>query len=398
MKKLVFLTRKLLASCFLPFGKGAMFNSVGWSACASVIIRGVLAFMFIAVGELAFESSHAPVMAQEKTLYLYNWNNYISERNVADFEKACACRLSEDYYSDNDEMLAKLAAGATGYDIIVPTGNAVETLIRTGALKPLDKSKLPNLKNLNPAFLNKSFDPGNKYSIPYSITTTLLGYNETRLKALGLPTNTLGLLFNPKYLEKLKGRVTVLDSPRELLSAALVYLGYSANDLNPKHWEEAKNIILRAKPYWAAFNGASYIKELTLGNIWVAQGYSNDMYQAEEDAKHAHRPFKLGFSVPKEGGTMSIDSMVIHKSSPNPELAHVFINFMMDGREAADLSNFVGCGVPNRASIPFVRPDVAANTAIFPDDETLKRVEMLRDVNRKQRRLLNRIWTEIKVH
>ena len=339
-----------------------------------------------------------PAFAQEKTLYLYNWNNYISEKNIADFEKLCHCRLSEDYYSDNDEMLAKLAAGATGYDMIVPTGNAVETLIRTDALIPLDKSKLPNLKNINPAFLNQFFDPGNRYSIPYSITTTLIGYNETKLKALGLPNDTLGLLFNPVYLEKLKGRVTVLDSPRELMAAALIYLGYSANDTDPGHWEEAKAVILKAKPYWAAFNGSSYIKELTVGNIWVAQGYSNDMYQAVEDARHARRSFTVGFSVPKEGGTMSIDSMVIHKSSRNPALAHQFINFMMDGRQAADLSNFVGCGVPNRASLSYVRPEVAANAAIFPDEATLKRVEMLRDINRKERRLLNRIWTEIKVY
>lgn len=339
-----------------------------------------------------------PAFAQQRILYLYNWNNYISEKNVADFEKVCNCHLSEDYYSDNDEMLAKLAAGATGYDIIVPTGNAVETLIRTNALVPLDKAKLPNLKNINPAFLNQFFDPGNRYSIPYSVTTTLVGYNETRLRELGLPNDTLGLLFDPVYLEKLKGRVTVLDSSRELMASALVYLGYSANDTNPKHWEEAKSIILRAKPYWAAFNGSSYIKELTIGNIWVAQGYSNDMYQAVEDAKHAHRPFTVGFSVPKEGGTMSLDSMVIHKGAQQPDLAHLFINFMMDGRQAADLSNFVGCGVPNRESLSYVRPDVAANTAIFPDDDTLKRVEMLRDIGRRERRLLNRIWTEIKVH
>ena len=334
----------------------------------------------------------------ENKLFLYNWNNYISEKNVADFEKYCQCKLSEDYYSDNDEMLAKLAAGATGYDIIVPTGNAVETLVRSGSLIPLDKSKLPNLKNMDPAFLNQFYDPGNKYSIPYSVTTTLLGYNETRLKELGLPTNTWALIFEPRYLKHLKGRVTVLDSPRELLAAALIYLGYSPNDTNEAHWREAKDLILRAKPYWAAFNGSSYIKELTVGNIWVAQGYSNDMHQAAEDARNAKRPFRVGFSIPKEGGTLSIDSMVIHKGSQNVDLAHQFINFMMDGRQSADLSNFVGCGVANSEAKQYVRKDVAANVAIFPDKESLKRLTMLKDLDRKQRRLLNRLWTEIKVY
>ena len=337
------------------------------------------------------------VLAADK-LFLYNWNDYISEKNVSDFEKLCGCILSEDYYSDNDEMLAKLSAGAMGYDVIVPTGNAVETLIRSQSLIPLDKSRLPNLRNMDPAFLDQFYDPGNKYSIPYSITTTLLGFNETKLKALGLPTNTWALIFEPKYLEKLKGRVTVLDSPRELIAAALIYLGYTANDADEAHWREAKDLILRAKPYWAAFNGSSYIKELTVGNIWVAQGYSNDTYQAAEDARRAKRPFVVGFEVPKEGATMSIDSMVIHKGSRYPELAHQFINFMMDGRQAADLSNFVGCGVANREAKAYIRADVAANPAIFPDQATLKRLSMLKDIDRKQRRLLNRIWTEIKVH
>ena len=331
-------------------------------------------------------------------LFLYNWNNYISENNVVSFEKYCQCRLSQDYYSDNDEMLAKLSAGATGYDIIVPTNNAVETLIRSGALIPLDKSKLPNLKNMDAAFLDQPFDPGNRYSIPYSVTTTLLGYNETKLKALGLPTNTLALIFEPAYLRKLAGRVTVLDSPRELMAAALVYLGFSPNDANPEHWEKAKVLILRAKPYWAAFNGSSYIKELTVGNIWVAQGYSSDMHQAAEDARNAKRSFTIGFQVPKEGGTMSIDSMVIHKGSQNVALAHRFINFMMDPRQSADLSNYVGCGVANLEAKRYVRADIAENPAVFPDRETLKRLTLLTDLDRKERRLLNRIWTEIKVY
>ena len=166
----------------------------------------------------------------DNVLHLYNWNNYISAETIERFERQCACRVAQDYYSDNEEMLAKLAAGATGYDTIVPTGNAMESLIRQKALRPLDKSRLPNLKNINPAYLNTVFDPGNQFSVPYAYTLTLIGYNVEKMRELGLPTDTWAAIFEPKYLEKVKGRITVLDSQRELMAAALKYLGYSAND------------------------------------------------------------------------------------------------------------------------------------------------------------------------
>ncbi len=205
-------------------------------------------------------------------LNLYNWNNYISDATVARFEASCNCKLVQDYYSDNEEMLAKLAAGASGYDLIVPTGNAVESLIKSKQLRPLDKRLLPNLKNIDPAYLDTAFDRGNRYSVPYAYTITLIGYNEQKLRELGLPTDTWAVIFEPKYLKKLKGRVTVLDSQRELMAAALKYLGYSANDTDEAHWRRARDLIIRAKPYWAAFNASSYIKELTVGNIWLAHG------------------------------------------------------------------------------------------------------------------------------
>ena len=193
----------------------------------------------------------------------------------------------QDYYSSNEEMLAKLAAGASGYDILVPTGNAVETLIRQNALRPIDKALLPNLKNIKPEFLDTRFDPGNRYSVPYAYSITLLGYNQQKMQELGLPTDTWAVIFEPRYLEKLKGKVTVLDDQRELIGAALKYLGYSVNETDAERLRQARDLIVRAKPYWAAFNASSYIKELTIGNIWLAHGYSNDMFQAQQDAKRA---------------------------------------------------------------------------------------------------------------
>jgi len=341
-------------------------------------------------------AAHA-AFATVPTLYLYNWNNYISDATVARFEAQCGCKVVQDYYSDNEEMLAKLAAGASGYDLIVPTGNAVEALIRSNQLRPLDKTRLTHLHNIKPEFLAAFFDPGNRYSVPYAYTVTLIGYNIEKLRALNLPTDTWALIFEPRYLSKLKGRVTVLDSQRELMAAAMRYLGHSVNDTDEAKWNQARDLILRAKPYWAAFNASSYIKELTVGNIWLAHGYSNDMFQARSDAEKAGRPFHIGYSIPKEGAVLALDSMVLHKTGRQPELALRFIDFMLAGPNSAELTNLIGSGNPNHAAMRHIAPEIAGNPAIFPSAAEIGRLEMLRDLDRKQRRVLNRIWTEIKL-
>jgi spermidine/putrescine transport system substrate-binding protein len=333
----------------------------------------------------------------EDVLHLYNWNNYISAETAERFEKACRCRLKQDYYSDNEEMLAKLEAGATGYDLMVPTGNAVESLIRRGALRPLDKARLPNLINQKPEYMGAWYDPGNRYAIPYAYTVTLLGFNVERLKERGLPTDTWALIFEPKHLEKLKGRVTVLNSARELMAAAMIYLGHDVQDTDANKWEQAKRLILRAKPYWATFSNSTYIKDLAIGNIWVAHGYSNDMFRAREDARAAGRPFTIGFETPKEGAVLAVDNFVLHQSGPRPDLAHQFIDFMLDGRNAADVSNLIGAGNPNAAAMAHIRPEVADNPAIFPGGQDVKKLQMLRDFDARTRRVLSRMWTEIKV-
>ena len=335
--------------------------------------------------------------ASGNELRLYNWNNYLAEDSVKAFEASCNCKLVQDYYSDNEELLAKLAAGATGYDMLVPTGNAVQTLIAQGALRELDHGKIKGFSNIKPEFRDEWFDPGNRYSVPYAYSITLLGYNEEKMKALGIPTDSWAAIFEPEHLRKMPGKVTVLDSQRELFAAALIYLGYSANETDEAKLKEARDLILRAKPYWAAFNASSYIKELTIGNIWLAHGYSNDMFQAAQDARNAKRPFTIGYSTPKEGAVLAVDNMVLHKTGPRADLAYDFINFMLEGKNAAQLSNAIGSGNPNAAAMAFIDPQVKDNPAVFPSAEKQKKLQQLHDLPRKERRLLNRFWTEIKV-
>lgn len=330
-------------------------------------------------------------------LRMFNWNNYMTEETVKRFEARCNCRLAQDYYSDNEEMLAKLAAGARGYDLLVPTGNAVEVLIKSDQLRPLDKSKVSNLKNIKPQYLNPWFDPGNVYSVPYAYSLTIVGYNVEKMRELGLPIDTWAVIFEAQYLRKLERKVTVLDSQRELFAAALKYLGYSVNETEEAKLKQARDLILRAKPYWAAFNAASYFKELTVGNIWLAHGYSNDFFTAQQDARNAGRKFSIGYSIPKEGAVFALDNLVMHKSGQRPDLAYQFIDFWLEGRASAELTNAIGAGSPNQAAMPLIDPQIATNEAIFPGPEKFRQLEMLRDYDRRLRRTLNRLWIEIKV-
>lgn len=339
----------------------------------------------------------AAQLAAGAQLHLFNWNNYIAAETLAAFEKRCGCQVVQDYYSSTEEMLAKLQAGASGYDVVIPTQNAVQALIKQGALAPLDKRALPNLSNVEPGFLNRSHDPGNAYSAPYAFTTTLIGYNETRLAALGISVNGWSAIFDPKVLKQIRGRVTVMDDVEELFGAALKYLGHSVNDRDERHLRQAQQLIITAKPYWAAFNSSSYIKELTVGNIWVAHGYSSDMVQARNDARAARRDFTVSFVLPKEGAVLALDSMVIPSTSRNKALAHRFIDFMLEGRSAAGLTNQIGAGNPNAAALEFIHPEIRGLAAIFPGRRALATLETLAPSSARERRFLNRLWTEAKI-
>jgi spermidine/putrescine transport system substrate-binding protein len=310
----------------------------------------------------------------DDAMHLFNWNNSLSPQTLARFEARCHCKVALSYYGTMEEALAKLTAGAKGFDVIGPSNYGIPPLVKLGLIQPLDKQRLPHLGNIDPAFANTALDPGNKYSVPYDFTVTLVAYNEGKVRELGIDPGSWSAVFDPKVLAKVKGRVTVLDDPREVIAAALRYNGFSGNSMHPDELAKAVATIKAAKPYWAAFNSQSYIKELTVGNIWLA----------------------LGYALQREGNGMTADSFVIHAQAPRPDLAHEFIDFMLEGRNAAEITNAIGAGNPNAAARAYIDPELLKVPAINPSPEQARKLEQLVDLDAATRRAWNRAWTEIK--
>lgn len=205
-------------------------------------------------------------------LNLYIGSNYIADATVKRFEESCRCRLTQNYFNDNEEMLAKMVTGASGYNVIVATSYAVEELIKMEKLSPIDLKKVPNIKYIDPKFLNQAYDKNNQYSIPYAYTPVFLAFNANKMNESGISPNTWAVIFEPKYLAKLKGKVTVFSSSRNVFAAALLYLGKDPNTENIQDLEAARKVIDKAAPYWAKFDSDSYYRGLLRGDIWLAMG------------------------------------------------------------------------------------------------------------------------------
>ncbi|RQW28688.1 spermidine/putrescine ABC transporter substrate-binding protein [Rhodobacteraceae bacterium CH30] len=364
--------------------------------CRRVLCGGGPELNKLTVTLLSALASASVLAGPNDVLHLYNWSGSLSDAIVKRFEKSCDCKVVQDYYGDNEEMLAKLAAGAKGYDVVFPSSFVIQPMVKQKLLQPLNKQLLPNFRNVDPVYLNQSYDPGNRYEIPTVLSLTSVGYNQTKLKALGVDPTSWSVIFDPKVLAKIKGKVTVLDSPREVFTAALFYLGKNPNQATEADYRAAKKVIAQAKPYWAAFSNASYLKELAVGNIWASLGYSTEFYQAIEDAKQAKRPFVLAMTPQRQGNELGVDTMAILSSAKRPDLAHQFINFMLDGKNAAELTNLNGATNPVKTALPYFRSDLKANAVINPSPQTVAKWTVLKEQSPRERRLMNRLWTEVK--
>lgn len=317
-----------------------------------------------------------------QTLSFYNWSYYIAESTIPDFEAETGVKVIYDNFSSNDELLAKLQMGAGGYDITVPSDYMVEILIKRDLIHELDVGNIPNIENIDPRFRNLPFDPQSRYSIPYQWGTTGIGVNTRYVKET---IDSWSALWDPKY----KGRISVIDNMRSGLVPALILLGYSVNETDPARLNQARDMMLAQKEFVRTYSSDTYIDLLKSGDVWLAMGWSGDIYQVMKENPD------VVFIIPKEGSYAWVDNLVIPKGSRNKELAESFLNYLLRPQVGADISNYTGYSTPNRASFPLILDSLTSDVTLYPSKDILDRMEFLRDVG-DATTIYNRIWNEIK--
>lgn len=338
--------------------------------------------------------------AQEQ-LNIYNWSDYIAPGAVKQFEEETGIKVNYDVYASNEALEAKLMAGRSGYDLVVPSNSFLERQIVAGIYQPIDKSKLSNYGNLDPAILKSlaTNDPGNKYAVPYMWGTIGLGYNVDMIKKrLGVSSiDSLDVILDPKIVSKLQDcGVAVLDSPAEIMSIVNNYRGIDPNSQDKEELKKSSAVLAAARPYYKYFDSSRYISDLANGEICLVLGYNGDVLQAKTRAVEAGQGVKIAFTVPKEGTLAFLDTMAIPKDAQNPSAALKFINFILDGKNSAELSNYVFYAAPNTAAIPFLDPEVKNDKAIYPPESVKNKLFVQKTNDARFDRLLTRAWTNIK--
>ncbi|MCB9139577.1 MAG: spermidine/putrescine ABC transporter substrate-binding protein [Caldilineaceae bacterium] len=321
-------------------------------------------------------------------LSVYNWTDYIDPEIIDQFEAECSVKVIYDTFSSNEDLLAKLQAGATGYDVIVPSDYMIAIMIQLDMLKELEKANLPNLSNLNEIFVDPPYDPGLVYSVPYQWGTTGIGYN---IEATGEIPNSWEWIFNPEKAAQFDGKLSLLNDQREVIGAALKYAGYSMNSVDETELEAAKEVILAIKPYVATFDSDSFSEILVAGDVVIGQGWSGDYFQDIYESENEN----LGYVIPQEGGVIWTDNLAIPKTAPHPYTAEVFINYLLDTEIGAQLTNWTYFGSPNAAALPMIDDEVKNDPGVYPPEETMAKLEFLSDLG-EGTLLWDRIWTEIK--
>ncbi|MES0880296.1 polyamine ABC transporter substrate-binding protein [Roseibium sp. SCP14] len=340
--------------------------------------------------------------AQDRTVNVYNWSDYIDESILEDFTKETGIKVVYDVFDSNEVLETKLLAGGTGYDVVVPTGSFLARQIQAGVFSELDKSKLTNISNMWKDIEERveKYDPGNKYSINYMWGTTGIGYNVDKVKAaLGddAPVDSWDLLFKPENLEKLKEcGVFVLDAPTEMFPAALNYLGMDPDSKDPEELKKAGELLKSVRPNVQKFHSSEYINALANGDICVAVGWSGDVLQARDRAAEADNGVNVEYSIPKEGALMWFDQMAIPADAQHKDEAHEFLNYIMRPDVMAKASNYVYYANGNKASQEMLNEDVIGDPAIYPTEDTVKNLYTTTPYPPKVNRVVTRAWTAVK--
>lgn len=377
----------------------------------------MFAVLLTACGQKPAQTSSAPAAAataaatvaataaaatgEEKKLFVYNWSDYIADGVIADFEKETGIEVTYDVFDSNEVLQSKLLQGNTGYDVVVPSASFLERQIKAGVFQKLDKSLLPNLKNMDPALMQRValHDPDNTYSVNYMWGTSGIGYNEDKIKAImpDAPVDSFAMIYDPKIVSRFKDcGVSILDAPSEMLGTVLIYLGKDANSENPDDLAAAEKVLTSIRPYIRYINSSKYIEDLANGEICLALGWNGDVLQARDRAREAGKKFTIKYKLPREGAMVFFDMLAIPADAKHPKNAHLFINYLMRPDVAAKNTDFKRYANMNAASWPLVHEDVRNDPGIFPTTEA--RAKLVPDLAESPQftRLLTRAWTRFK--
>ncbi len=354
----------------------------------------------LAAAVLAFCGS-AGVAAEEKVLNIYNWSDYIAEDTISGFEERTGIKVNYDVFDSNEVLEAKLLAGRSGYDVVVPSASFMERQIQAGVFGPLDRAKLKHYGNLDDDIMQRVslHDPENAHSIPYMWGTTGFGYNINKVKEVmpDAPVDSWDMLFNPEVVSKLSAcGVTLLDAPSEVISSALQYLGLDPNSEKTGDLEAATELLMSVRPYIKYFHSSQNINDLANGEICVAMGWSGDMLIARDRAAEAEQGVEVAYVIPKEGANIWFDMLAIPSDAPHPENAHMFLDYIMEPEVVAAISNYVFYANANSAATQYVDAEVKDDPGIYPSDAVKSNLYPSKVHSPKFDRKINRAWTKIK--
>ncbi|VVP40104.1 MULTISPECIES: polyamine ABC transporter substrate-binding protein [Pseudomonas] len=353
---------------------------------------------------VALISTFSAVTHADETVNISNWNGYIADDTLVNFNKETGIKATYDIHDSNEVLESKLMTGNTGYDVVSPSNHFLSRLIKAGAIQKLDRSQLPNWKNLDPALMKKLEvnDPGNQYGYPYMWGTAGIGYNVEKIKAIFGNTDVTrswSLFFDENNIKKLSEcGVAIIDNPTQILPITLNYLGLPPHSHEPADYKKAEQALLKIRPYVQYFHASKYISDLANGNVCAVIGFNGDIVQAAASAREAKNGIDIAYSIPEEGSTLWLDMVVMPKNAPHERNGYAYMNYLLEPKVIANISNSIHYANPNSAADAFVDPAVKQDLAIYPPKNVMDKLFTVEDLPAAIARLSTRLWTKLKTN
>jgi putrescine transport system substrate-binding protein len=334
---------------------------------------------------------------EDEVVNLYFWSDYLAPDTLASFEKLTGIKVNLTYFDSYETLEARVLAGHSGFDVVLPGSGILSREIRSGAYLPLDKSRLPNLVNFDPAILSKASlsDPGNTYGVVYMWSSYGIGFNRKLIaeRLPNVPLTSWRLVFDPVFAAKLAScGINFIDDPVAVVQLVLTYLGRDPGAASPQDLADVEKVLLRIRPYIRTIDTSGEINAIANGDICVSLGYSGDFVQANKRAAEAKNGIELDYIIPEEGSFIGFDLLAIPKDAPHVANAYLLINYLMNPRVVANISNAIGFANANSAATAMLDASIASNTFIYPTRDQQRRLSAQTAFSGEQSRTITRIW------